>query len=118
MRLQTNRTVGIVVALVVPSAFAGRAALGGSGSETCGPGDTKIEGVETGDGAVSLTGEVANASEGGAFNIDDGTGTAFVLAAAEDIEVGDCVTVEGSVVRSPLDEGTDVFVQGTNITEA
>ncbi|QSG10100.1 hypothetical protein HSR122_2726 [Halapricum desulfuricans] len=118
MRLQTKRTIGIVAALVVLSAFAGCSALGGGSSDTCGPGDTKIEDVETGDGEVSLTGEVTNASEDGAFNIDDGTGTAFVMAAAEDIEEGDCVTVEGSVVQSPLDEGADVFIQGKNITAA
>ncbi|MCU4719691.1 OB-fold nucleic acid binding domain-containing protein [Halapricum hydrolyticum] len=117
MRLQTKRTIGIVAALVVLSTLAGCSALGGGSSDSCGPGDVAIEDIEAGSEEVALTGEVTNASEKGSFIIDDGTSEAFVMAASDDIQEGDCVTVEGAVSRSPLDRGTDVFIQGKNITE-
>lgn len=107
------RTCGLVVGIVLLVALSGCSALGG-GDGSCGPGDTDIADVETGD-SVTITGEVT-ATGPASFVIEDGTGQAFVMSGQTDYGTGDCVTVTGTANQLPDGQQADVSIapQETN----
>lgn len=132
MRRRSVRSIGIAVGLVLLLSLAGCSALGSGGgdSEGCGPGDTNISSVaatnSTAYQQVSFTGEVVTAerpdgrpaSVGASYVIDDGTATAYVTVPSNDVDEGDCVTIEGSARANPLDSGAPVFVAPERVSQA
>jgi hypothetical protein len=116
MGLQTTRTYGIVVALVVLSGFAGCSALGGGSSGSCGPGDAEIGDLEPDTGTVSIEGEVSETGTA-LIVVEDGTGTASVMTQA-DAETGDCVTVDGRTQTGGMGTEADVTIVAQNVSSA